>query len=558
MRKYTIGFALVLMIVLSAIQVSGVTYEHYIVWDEQERAVYAGNTAEFNISIVTTALGPPASTPAPTNPPTTWPTPPPPPDSASSIDVPMCGMTGTTYVAQSSFGMVDVRTVHITTLSPGGWEVELSEDTLYMDGEDTEEVIVEVTSPDDAAPGVYSILFTAKMEGEEKSVELLVRVIDPFDVIISNMSFSPLTPHLGEEITFTADLTLDGNVLIPTKTVALYINEISQSKLTSVQVDLGPNSTETVTITWTASQIGDFNARMYVNPTDNETSTENNEISMPLSILPAEDPCSLADETYALALEMYEEDCQSAISTLQVAKALYEQCGDTNGAALCEDLIQKCQDYTLALELESQGDILAANGDCDGAIEKWEAAKAIYADYGDQAMIDVLNTKIANCDLEPGPEPDDGSFLGKYWQWILLLLILLLLLLILLFSRRRKEEEDTSDTTFGIYPSEGTGKEPESILGGAEEQGFEIPPIIPVPLVTKDDEDDISKFMSDLEKSTEIMTREMIAQDLKGSIKKYSALIDKRNELVDKMEDASRRHADKLIKELEDRIFESL
>lgn len=240
---------------------------------------------------------------------------------------------------------------------------------------------------------------------------------------------------------------------------------------------------------------------------------------------------------------------------MQVAKALYEQCGDENGAALCEDLIQQCQDYTLAKELESQGDILAATGDCESAIEKWEAARAIYEDYSDQEMIDALNTKIANCEDEPEPEPDEG-FLEKYW-WLILLLIALMIILIIILAKRKKEEEE--DTTFGIYPSEGGGgAKAESIFGEAEEAELEIPPVIPFPVVSKEEEDELEKFMADLEKSVEFMTPDMIKQDIKGSIKRYSSLIDRRNAMVDKMEVPTRRRADKLIKELEDRIFEAL
>ncbi|HPR41261.1 MAG TPA: NEW3 domain-containing protein [Candidatus Methanofastidiosa archaeon] len=556
MRRYPIGLALALIVLLSAVQVAGVTYEHYIVWDEQERVVYAGNSAEFNLTIVTTAQGTPTSTPSPTNPPTTWPTPPPPPDDSASLGPLSYSMNGAAGAVQSSFSLADIKNVYLSATAPQGWDVELSADTLYMNGEDSEEVLVEVTSPSDAEPGVYSILFTAKMEGVDKTVELLVRVLDPFDVFISNISYSPAEPQLGQEITFTADVTLDGNVLIPTKTVALYINDISQSKLASVEVDIDPNSTETISLTWTASQIGDFTARLYLNPTSNESDLTNNEISTTISILPAEDPCTLADDTYALALGMYDEDCQSAMSTLAVAKALYEQCGDTNGATLCQELIDKCEDYTLAEELESQGDVLAANGDCEGAIAKWEAAIAIYEDYGDQDRIDSLNTKIDNCELEPEPEPQKGFF-GKYWKWIVLLLVALLLLLILLYSRRKKEDE--GDTTFGIYPSEGGAKkEPDSLFGGPLEEELEIPPVIPIPLVTRKDEDEISKFMADMEKYSEILTMEMIKQDLKGAIARYSSLIDRRNSLVEKMDDATRRRADKMIKALEDRIFEAL
>ncbi|MBN1786516.1 MAG: hypothetical protein JW825_05990 [Candidatus Methanofastidiosa archaeon] len=557
MRRYMIGIALALIVLSSAMQVAGATYEHYIVWDEQERTVYAGNQAEFNLSIVTTALGPPASTPAPTSPPTTWPTPPPPPEDASLLTGPTCMLPSSIGGgALSSLNLVDVNTVYLSTLAPTGWETELSADTLYLEGEDSGDVLVQVRAPGDATPGVYSILFTARMHGIDKNVELLVRVLDPFDVIISNISFTPLEPKLGDVVTFTADLTLSGNVIIPTKTVALYINQIAQTKLASTQVELGPNSTETVTLTWTASQIGDLTARMYVNPTNSESSLTNNEVSTAITILPAEDPCSLADDTYSLALDMYNEDCESAITTLQVARALYEQCGDDVGVTACEDLIEKCEQYTLAEELEGQGDILAANGDCEGAIAKWEAAKAIYQQYNDLAMIGALNSKIANCEVEPLPSDDEGFF-GKYWKWLLLLLIALILFLILLFSRRRKDEEE--DTTFGIYPSgETEARRPSRPLFGEVEEGLEITPIIPLPVVSKEDEDDISKFMSDLEKTLEAYQPAVIAGDIKGAVNRYSSMIDRRNALLQKMDDTARRHVDRLIKEFEDRVFEAL
>lgn len=556
MKKYLIGIVLALMLVLSAMNVASATYELYIVWDEQERAVYAGNSAEFDLTLFLSSTGEPVtSTPSPTVPPTTWPTPPPPPEDSCSVDGPSCAMQGQSGISLLSMNLLDVNNVYISVLSPPGWDAVLSAESLIYEGEDSKEVIVDVTSPADAEPGLYSILFTAEFEGEEQNISLPVRVLDPFDVYISNISFSPAEPRLGDEITFTADLTLEGNVLIPSKIVALYINQISQTKLASTELDLEPNTTETVILTWTASQIGDFTAKMYVNPTNNETSVENNEITTELSILPAEDPCNLADETYLLALDMYEEDCESAISTLQVAKALYEQCGDTDGAALCDSLIEKCDQYTLAEELEGQGDILATNGDCEGAIEKWNAAIDIYEVYGDQARIDALNDKIENC-VVPEPEPEQ-SFLEKYWMWLLLLLALIFLFLILLLYRRKKEEEE--DTTFGIYPSgEGEAAKPGLEQELSESAKAEIPPIIPIPVVSKKEKDEVTKFLANLEKALGIYTTEKMRGDLKASVTMYSSIVDKRNSLMQKMDEATRIHVDKLIKEFEDRLFNTL
>jgi len=557
MKKYLIGTALAIMVLLSAMQVASATYELYIVWDEQERAVYAGNGAEFNLTLFVSSTGEPVvtSTPSPTVPPTTWPTPPPPPEDSCSVNGPSCSMGGQSGSSLMSLNMLDVNNVYLSVLSPPGWDVVLSAESLIYEGEDSKEVTVDVTSPADANPGLYSILFTAELEGVEQNISLPVRVLDPFDVFISNVNFSPAEPRLGDEITFTADLTLDGNVLIPSKIVALYINQISQTKLASTEVDLEPNSTETVVLRWTANQIGDFTAKMYVNPTNNETSVENNELTTELTILPAEDPCNLADDTYLLALDMYDEDCESAISTLQVAKALYEQCGDTDGAALCDSLIEKCDQYTLAEELEGQGDILAANGDCDGAIEKWNAAIDIYEVYGDQARIDALNSKIENCVL-PVPEPDE-SFLEKYWMWLLLLLVFIALFLILLIYRRKKEEEE--DTTFGLYPS-GEGETPKSGLEQelSETAKAEIPPLIPIPVASKDEKDEITKFLANLEKALGIYTPDKMRSDMKASVAMYSSIVDKRNSLMQKMDEATRIHVDKLIKEFEDRLFNTL
>jgi len=556
MKKSSYGFALALMLLLGAAQVASATYEVYIVWDEQEQMVFAGNAAVFDLTIVTSSTGtpPPTYTPPTGTPSPPFPTPPPPPEGGTSFGGGSCGGMGIVGSGLSAFlaqqASTTVHNFYLSTMDALGWEIELSEDKLIMDEDDSKDVIVTVNVPEGTAPGLYNILFIVNTDIGKRTVELPVNVLDSFDVILSNMTISPESPKLGEVVTFTVDITVDGNYILPPKQLALYISEIAQGKQAYVEVNLEPNSTKTVSLQWMASKLGTFTGRFYLNPTSNELSTENNQVQMVFTVVEAEGPCALADEIYAQALVLYDEDCESAISQLEVAKSLYEQCGNEEGVALCLALIEKCDKYALAADLVLQGDAYAEAGNCESAILKWESAIAIYESYDDQEMVDILNEKIANCEPEDG-----GSFLSNYW-WLLLLIILLALILFF-YIRRKKEEEEETYEEFVASTLHKAPPVPVTELETKKAQPPtppEEPAEIPVPPMDKH----VAAFMDGLKKAVEHYDEETVSKHIKEAVDSYSRIVNKRNELVPKMDASTLKQADTLVRELEDRIFNAL
>ena len=559
MKKW-LAVILAALVICSAGLVAGADYSIEFAGELDLRQAYAGNSLRFDIAVRTFSekntetLGLADGEQAP------------------YIQIPSFGFPGTgadfaSYLAgapsHASLGFVPFHNMHLTATPPEGWTVTLSKESFIMSEDDLEELQVRVSIPSSANPGMYSVMLTVDADIGAVTAELPIQVMEPFDVTITNYTITPESPRLGDEVTFRADVTVIGDIDIPEKQVALYINELGQAKIAYQTLDLMANSSQTVSITWTATDVGLLTTRLYVNPTANETSTSNNQIQDLMQVLPAEDPCALADQVYEEALLAYEEDCAAATSQLTIAKALYEQCGNTFGVANCDMLMDQCEQYALADDLMEQGDAFADAGDCTSAIEKWNAAKDIYEGYADQAMVDSIDSKISSCVDEPAVV-DTDPFYVRYWWAIALAVIAVLAVAAFALRRKNKLEEQ-------FYPSYADHREGDDsgLLGAefereldpreallAEMEGRE--PMRPQPAGTIPEAGDVTSFITGLDDALVKLTPEAIKEHLKESVHVYGRIIEKRNELIPEMDEKSLAKIDARIHELAERIFRVL
>jgi tetratricopeptide (TPR) repeat protein len=432
-----------------------------------------------------------------------------------------------------------------------------------MSEDDLEELQVRVAIPPSADPGLYAVTLTLDSDIGIVTQEIPVQVMEPFDVTITNFTITPESPRMGDEVTFSADVTVNGPLDIPDKQVALYITELGQAKITFQTVDLVGNASQTVSLTWTADHMGLLTTRLYVNPTANETSTANNQVQEMLQVLPAQEPCALADQVYDEALTLYEADCSAATSQLTIAKALYEQCGDLTSAAECDMLMEQCEQYALADDLENQGDALADAGDCAGAKVKWNAAIAIYEQYADQDMIDALDNKIDGCIEEP-VVVDDDPFYVRYWWAIALAVVAVVAVAAFAMRRKRRLEghyypsyaEHEEGDDLGLLGSEFEREiDPREALL-AEMEGRE--PVSMRPAGTVPATGDVKSFIAGLDDALVKLTPEAIKEHLKESVKVYGKIIEKRNDLIPEMDEGTLAEIDARIHEISERIFRAL
>lgn len=551
MRTYYGGIALALLILASLGSVSGATYDLYIQWDEQPVEVYAGQNAEFYLTLTLSSTGPPeTSDPGPGSPSTSTPTPPvpspPPTPPTGNNSVCVLGAAASSGMMMSYAGTVVVdSTVDISYV---GWSAKIYDEQIYLADGESKEVRVKVAAPDDAAPGEYTLVYTAKASNtNEVTAELVVIVKEPYDLQLSNMTLSPANPTIGDTVTFSADATLVGDAVLTNKIVALYINEISPSKLADTTLSISSGETKKVSVAWIASATGNYTARLYANPSAGDVPVENNEIMRVFSVSEASDPCATAIAVYNEALALYDDDCQSAISKLTVAQTLFNQCGDGAGADECQMLIDKCNQLALAEDLGIQGDSYEEVGDCENAIAKWTSARDIYLAYGEQEKADALQEKIDNCSVE-----EDKSFIAKNWWWIILLLLLIAALLIYLAAKRKDEEEQE--------PLPPAAAPPFSGAEGAVEQGPAVG-VIP-PIIAKGEEKEIPAEVAELigaiDRALAYYTKDVITHDMKKAVDAYAKMVDTRNEMSPNMDDETRTRVDQMIKVLEDRIFDTL
>ncbi|RZN48535.1 hypothetical protein EF808_02840 [archaeon] len=554
MRRSVCGAALVLIVLLSGAMVAGADLQVYIQWSGEEAQVYAGYSTSIDVTVLTSSTGEPTTTPSPTtspSPPTETPPPPPsPPSESSFVTGGGMGMPGTG--SASSFKMANVNNIYLSVMGPPEWDVTLSEDRLILEGNDSETVTVDVSVPEGEAPGLYEIQFTATSSIGDRSVTLPVRVLEPYDVILSNLVITPEEPALGDTVNVSVDVTVDGDVNLPDKILGFYIPEIAQGNLASTTLSFEPNSTQTVTLSWGASRLGDLTAKMYLNPHQYDSNIDNNSIQTTFTVAEAEDPCTLAEETFEAAMEVYEEDCEEARSQLEIARALYEQCGDEDGVAQCDFYLEKCDKYGLAEELVEQGDAFADQGDCESAINKWQDAREIYASYDDDAMVQMIDDRIESC------EEDDGTpWYMQTWFLGLLLLLLLLAILIILLARRREEEEEEGPPP-EFYGEAAPVPPPGPPEGGEGAQRTLVTPVAPGRTAPTPSDPDAAKLVDGLDKAVAHYDPETIRKDLKGAVSNYSKIVDRRNTLAARMDKETLDYVDEQIRLLEDKIFNEL
>ncbi len=559
MKKWIVAI-LVALVVCSTGLVAGADYSIEFSGDLGLRQAYAGNSIRFDIAVRTFSekntgtLGPAGGEHVPYT-------------QIPAFGSPGIGADCASSLAGSpshaSMGFMPFHNMHLTATPPAGWTVTLSKESFVMSEDDVEELRVRVTIPQSADPGMHAVVLTLEADIGTVTTELPVQVMDPFDVTLTNFTITPESPRLGDEVTFRADVTVIGDLGIPNKQIALYINELGQGKIAHQTLDLMGNSTQTVSINWTATDIGLLTARLYVNPTANETSTSNNQVQDLVQVLPAEKPCALADQVYEEALVAYEEDCAAATSQLTIAKALYEQCGNSFGVANCDMLIHQCAQYAHAADLMKQGNAFADAGDCANAILKWDTAKGIYEGYADQGMVDAIDGKIAACVQKPAVVESDPFYI-RYW-WAILLAVLAVLVVGIFAMRRKRELEDQSYPSYADH-SEGDDSERldaeveqeldprEALL--AEMDGRE--PMRPKPAGTIPETGDVTSFIAGLDDALVKLTPEAIKEHLKESVQVYGRIIEKRNELIPEMDEKSLAEIDTRIHELANRIFEAL
>jgi tetratricopeptide (TPR) repeat protein len=554
MHRSVCGAALVLIVLLSGAMVAGADLQVYLQWDGEEAQVYAGYSTSIDVTVLTSSTGEPTTTPPPTTspPPTTTPlpTPPEPPEESTFVTGGGMGMPGTG--STSSFKMANVNNIYLSAMGPPEWDVTLSEDRLILEDNDSGVVTVDVSVPEGEAPGLYEIQFTATSSIGDRTLLLPVRVLEPYDVVLSNIVISPEEPALGDTVNVSVDVTVNGDVNLPDKILGLYIPEIAQGNLASTTVSFDPNSTQTVTLSWGASQLGDLTAKMYLNPHQFDSDVSNNSIETAFTVQEAEDPCTLAQETFDAAMEIYEEDCEAARSQLEMARALYEQCGDEEGVAQCEALLEKCDKYGLAEELVEQGDAFADQGDCESAIEKWQDAREIYASYDDDAMVQMIDDRIESCE----PEDETPWYMQTWSLGLLLLLILLLILLIILTRRREEEEEEGPPSEF--YGEAAPVPPPGPSEGGEGAQRTLVTPVAPGRTAPTPSDPDAAKLVDGLDKAVAHYDPETIRKDLKGAVSNYSKIVDRRNTLAARMDKDTLDYVDEQIRILEDKIFNEL
>lgn len=460
----------------------------------------------------------------------------------------MVGTGGST-----AFKMANVNNIYLSVMGPPEWDVSVSKDRLILEGNDSETVTVDVSVPEGEAPGLYEVQFTATSSIGDRSVILPVRVLEPYDVILSNIVITPEDPALGDTVNVSVDVTVDGDVDLPDKIIGLYIPEIAQGNLASTTLSFEPNSTQTVTLSWGASRLGDLTAKMYLNPHQFDSNIDNNSIQTAFSVSEAEDPCTLAEETFEAAMEVYEEDCEEARSQLEIARALYEQCGDEEGVALCDFYLEKCDKYGLAEELVEQGDAFADQGDCESAISKWQDAREIYASYDDDAMVQMIDDRIESC------EEDEGTpWYMQTWFLGLLLLLLLLAILIILLARRREEEEEEEGPPPEFYGEAAPVPPPGPPEGGEGAQRTLVTPVAPGRTAPTPSDPDVAKLVDGLDKAVAHYEPETIRKDLKGAVSNYSKIVDRRNTLAARMDKETLDYVDEQIRLLEDKIFNEL
>lgn len=561
MRKLS-AVLLAVLIICSAGLVAAQDYSIEFTGELELRQAYAGNTIRFDIGIRTFsekntetlgfASGDPVSVvPSPAF-------------GAQDLgaDATMAGGFSSSY----ALGMVQFHNMHLSADAPSGWTVELSKDSFIMSEDDLEELQVRVTIPSGAAPDTYAVVLTLDTDIGAVTTELPVQVMEPFDVTITNFTITPESPRIGDEVTFRADVTVNGPLDIPEKQVALYINELGQGKITYQTLDLVANSSQTVSLSWTPDAEGMYTTRLYVNPTPNEGSTANNQVQDVLQVLPAEDPCALADQVYEEALVAYEEDCSAATSQLTIARALYEQCGNTFGVANCDMLVEQCEQFALASDLVGQGDAFADAGDCESAIAKWNDAKAIYESYGEQGMADLIDSKIESCVQEPVAVEDDPLY-KQYW-WAIIIAVLAVIAVAVFAMRRKSKLEEQHYPSYADH-SEG---DDSGLLGTefdhddrpidpreallAEMEGRE--PVRPRPAGSVPEAADVTDFITGLDDALMKLTPEAIKEHLKESVQVYARIIEKRNELIPEMDETSLVEIDNRIHEIANRIFRAL
>ncbi|MCC7569542.1 MAG: hypothetical protein KO463_08025 [Candidatus Methanofastidiosa archaeon] len=450
-------------------------------------------------------------------------------------------------------------------VAPSSWDVSLSESSVIMGEGTSRDIRLLISVPSSAAPGTYAVTVNVNADIGKRSTELAVEVLAPFDVVMSSFSSSPAVVRVGEQITVSAQVRMNGPASLDGKVVALYIDGVSRSKVSYTMVDLTPDSVKTVTLSWTATQSGTFTSRMYINPTLFETSTANNQVAGTITILPPEDPCNLAHQVYAEALVLYEADCASATSALTAAQSLYEQCGDAEGVQNCTRLLERCVAYAQASDLVDMGNAFEAGGSCMNAVIKWQEAICIYRAYDDDAMVGMLTAKIEQCMVEDVIEEESPIYIQYWWAIALAALCVILLALLLLRSKRGDEGDEGGEG--GYYPpSEGPVLEEElppepepldfehALLAEMEGAGAARPR----PSGGAPPSAEVKKFIEGLDDALTKLDEETIKEHLTESVNVYGKAIDKRNALMPEMDEAVLAAVDGRLRELEERIYQTL
>jgi hypothetical protein len=226
-------------------------------------------------------------------------------------------------------------------------------------------------------------------------------------------------------------------------------------------------------------------------------------------------------------------------------------------------LMEQCEQYALADDLENQGDALADAGDCAGAKVKWNAAIAIYEQYADQDMIDALDNKIDGCIEEP-VVVDDDPFYVRYWWAIALAVVAVVAVAAFAMRRKRRLEghyypsyaEHEEGDDLGLLGSEFEREiDPREALL-AEMEGRE--PVSMRPAGTVPATGDVKSFIAGLDDALVKLTPEAIKEHLKESVKVYGKIIEKRNDLIPEMDEGTLAEIDARIHEISERIFRAL
>lgn len=199
----------------------------------------------------------------------------------AAVDVVYTGMSYFLKVTVTNNGGMDITDYEVAFIVDGNY---IGSQLVTLAASESVDLWQDWT-PDTA--GLYievraeGAVLTGEINPDDNAAVTSIDVESGTDVAVNTLASTPATPAYGNTITFTANVSNNGNLDLTGVTVLFDVNGTG---IGMQSVDLAIGESATVEQTWAADQVGALTARASVSPLPYETYTANNTKTTPISV----------------------------------------------------------------------------------------------------------------------------------------------------------------------------------------------------------------------------------------------------------------------------------